>query len=264
MKIVITGAGNVGYHLAKRFNQYREINLLVINHMQNKVLEKLSNLGISTQHNFDSIPLDADAYIITVKDEYIKNTATLLKNKVSENSTVIHTSGAIESDVLQVFKNYGVIYPLHSFLHTEENLNWKNIPVYTIANNTTSANIIQKISKYLNPNNITEIDDKTKLQIHLLAVFGNNFINALLQCMYVLSQKNINLYQNNFNLILQTIERAKHKNPKELQTGPAVRFDNNSIEKHLLYLSEYPEIKKIYQCLTDYIQNNIANEQTKK
>ncbi len=265
MKIVIIGAGNLSYHLSVRLHQHKEIELLVVNHKKNTVLKKLSSLNIATQSCFNSIPNDADAYIIAIKDHYIKNITQLLHSKIStKKSTFIHTSGATDSTVLSMFKNYGVIYPLYSFLHTEENITWDNIPIYTIANNTTAKNTIHKISNYLNPHSVLKVNDKTKLQIHLLAVFGNNFINALLQATYEISKKNIHLYQNNFNLILQTIQKARNKNQKNIQTGPAVRFDKSSIEKHLLYLSRYPEIKKLYQCLSSYIQKNIAHEKHKK
>lgn len=264
MKIFILGAGNVGYHLARKLYQYKELKVWVMNYRPNKVLEELAGMNITVLSNYDAIPVDGDVYIIAVKDQYIRSIAELLKGKVSQNAVIVHTSGATESTILQGFANYGVIYPLHSFLYTEKNIDWINIPIYLVANHSHSMSIIRKVAAYLNSDNTSPIDDTTKLQIHLLAVLGNNFINALLHAMYVISEKNIDLYRNNFHLIVQTIERARHHHPAKFQTGPAIRFDTESIEKHLQYLSSHPEIKQIYQCLTHYIQNNIAHESDKR
>ena len=41
-----------------------------------------------------------------------------------------------------------------------------------------------------------------------------------------------------------------------MQTGPAIRDDQNTIEKHLDFLNEYPAFQDLYQQLTNSIQQN--------
>jgi predicted short-subunit dehydrogenase-like oxidoreductase (DUF2520 family) len=51
-------------------------------------------------------------------------------------------------------------------------------------------------------------------------------------------------------LINETISKALDIGPEISQTGPAVRNDNNTIEKHLELLSFSPELQKIYKEIT--------------
>jgi predicted short-subunit dehydrogenase-like oxidoreductase (DUF2520 family) len=41
--------------------------------------------------------------------------------------------------------------------------------------------------------------------------------------------------------------------PVKAQTGPAVRYDHNVIEKHLDTLEDFPEFKKIYKMVSESI-----------
>ena len=50
------------------------------------------------------------------------------------------------------------------------------------------------------------------------------------------------------------IQKIKTLSPKESQTGPAVRNDNKTIEKHIDFLKDENQ-KEIYKILTKSIQN---------
>ena len=54
-------------------------------------------------------------------------------------------------------------------------------------------------------------------------------------------------------LINETISKAIEVGPENSQTGPAVRNDKNTIEKHLELLSFSPELQKIYKEMTQSI-----------
>jgi predicted short-subunit dehydrogenase-like oxidoreductase (DUF2520 family) len=47
-------------------------------------------------------------------------------------------------------------------------------------------------------------------------------------------------------LIQETISKAMDCGPENSQTGPAIRHDQNTIEKHLELLSFSPELQRIY------------------
>jgi hypothetical protein len=51
-------------------------------------------------------------------------------------------------------------------------------------------------------------------------------------------------------LIRETIAKAIDLSPEKSQTGPAVRNDVNTIEKHLEILSFSPELQNIYSEIT--------------
>jgi len=39
-----------------------------------------------------------------------------------------------------------------------------------------------------------------------------------------------------------------------VQTGPAMRHDNGTIQKHLFLLKQYPQLEKVYAFLSESIE----------
>jgi hypothetical protein len=54
---------------------------------------------------------------------------------------------------------------------------------------------------------------------------------------------------------LRLLIRALKGNPADSQTGPAIRYDLNTIEKHMELLSFSPELKKMYKEISESIMN---------
>jgi hypothetical protein len=89
----------------------------------------------------------------------------------------------------------------------------------------------------------------------LAAVFACNFTNHLLGISQELLQNAdlpLNLLQ---PLVQETIKKAATHNPYTVQTGPAIRHDQNVIEEHLRLLATQPQFQEIYQLLTQSIQD---------
>ena len=57
-------------------------------------------------------------------------------------------------------------------------------------------------------------------------------------------------------LILETFSKAILSGPRESQTGPAVRGDQKTIEKHLRLLADQAELTTIYKAITKSIADN--------
>ena len=56
-------------------------------------------------------------------------------------------------------------------------------------------------------------------------------------------------------LIEETEKKAHVLSPREAQTGPAVRYDEKIINKHLELLSNEPQMQEIYQLISKSIHN---------
>jgi len=56
-------------------------------------------------------------------------------------------------------------------------------------------------------------------------------------------------------LLKQTLKKLDTLSPKEAQTGPAIRNDLITMSKHLKLLADEPELKDIYEALSESIQN---------
>jgi predicted short-subunit dehydrogenase-like oxidoreductase (DUF2520 family) len=268
-KIVIIGAGNLGFHLALKLgeNELLKNNLFIFNRKENEITQFLKNEKFNVNIGWEQFVQSADIYIITVKDSAIKEISENILGKINSSSIIIHTSGSIESKVLEKFENFGVIYPLYSFSFSEKKINWSNIPIFIIGNNEFSKQTILSLSGYLNPQKVIFISDKQKLHLHLLAVMANNFTNGLSYAMYKLVKANnfyTEFYSDILNFAQRTIQRAQHNNPAIFQTGPAKRKDEVTIEKHLKLLEHYPEIQKLYKAFTEYIQTSMIDESNKK
>ena len=103
------------------------------------------------------------------------------------------------------------------------------------------------------------MDSNKREALHLAAVLVNNFTNHLFT-----EAKNLCAsHQLPFNLLLplikETVDKLDVLLPQEAQTGPAIRNDQHTIEKHLNLIGD-PVLKKIYLTLTSAIQNRYENK----
>jgi hypothetical protein len=93
------------------------------------------------------------------------------------------------------------------------------------------------------------------LKLHVAAVFVSNFTNHL----YMLAADYCNKEGLDFEmlhpLIVETASRLRNHPPAEMQTGPAIRKDITTLDKHLRELSAYPKLKNIYLKMSDSIMN---------
>ncbi|RYZ52441.1 MAG: DUF2520 domain-containing protein, partial [Sphingobacteriales bacterium] len=55
-------------------------------------------------------------------------------------------------------------------------------------------------------------------------------------------------------IIAQTLEQARRVMPAESQTGPAIRHDQQTIDKHMSLLDPHQEWQRIYADITASIQ----------
>jgi predicted short-subunit dehydrogenase-like oxidoreductase (DUF2520 family) len=97
--------------------------------------------------------------------------------------------------------------------------------------------------------------DEERLKLHTAAVIVSNFTNHL----YSLAEEFCSNEKVEFNmlkpLIIETAQRIMHESPSKVQTGPAVRKDIQTLDKHLRLLTNYPKLRTTYLRLTDSIMN---------
>lgn len=251
MKVVIIGAGNVANHLGLQLSYIKSVSIVQI--MSKTVLSaKLlaDKIDCCYSNNLNELK-EADLYLLCVGDDKIKEIAN---HKKLAKRTLVHTSGSTSIEVLQSnTDNYGVIYPLQTF-NKDRDINFSSIPIFIEA---SSKEVLKKL-KFLAANistNIYEIKSKQRLILHIAAVFANNFTNHLFHITNeILSEENIK-FDVLLPLLQQTFENAKTNSPQKNQTGPAVRNDIKTIEKHISILGQSnPEYAEIYNVLTKSIQ----------
>jgi predicted short-subunit dehydrogenase-like oxidoreductase (DUF2520 family) len=246
ISVSVLGYGNVAWHLVNVFEAAADVNLI-------QVYNKRPLLKIDFKAAFitDLSELKpSQIYIIAIPDDAISPFSEALN---LEDSLVVHTSGSLAMTALKSLSHKGVFYPLQSFSKNKP-VNFSEIPFAIEAENPSDLELLKTLAKCLSPL-VYKIDSNQRKQLHVAAVFVNNFVNY----MYTIGEELCQSNNIDFNilkpLIKETALKIKNLSTKEAQTGPAKRFDNNTIENHLNILpSEY---KEIYTLLTNSIQKNV-------
>lgn len=251
MKIVLIGSGNVasvlGKLLFKNGHQVTQVVSRDIAHARSLAVE----LGATYSGYEGSLDQTADIYIIAVSDMAIHE---CVQHFHLADKLVVHTAGSVTKEVLRnISKHYGVLYPLQSLRKEMETI--PQIPFLIDGNNDESIEKIYRFASGLSPF-VKVIHDEDRLKLHAAAVIVSNFTNHL----YAIAEDFCHIEHVDFDLlkplILETASRIMTQSPGAVQTGPAVRKDIQTLDKHLRLLTKHPKLRTTYLRLTESIMNN--------
>ncbi|MBP1631216.1 MAG: oxidoreductase [Bacteroidetes bacterium] len=203
---------------------------------------------ISSRGEIKEEDLKSDLIIIAVSDKAIEEVADKLR---INNSILVHTSGSMDMEILKArAENYGVFYPLQT-LSKGNDIDFSLIPLCIEASNQEARQRLNTLASKLTPM-VYDINSEQRKQLHIAAVFACNFTNHLLGiAKEELDKKNIP-FNILFPLIDQTIEKAKLNNPFDVQTGPAIRNDDQVMEIHKSSLED--DEREIYELISEKIK----------
>jgi predicted short-subunit dehydrogenase-like oxidoreductase (DUF2520 family) len=248
MQIVIIGSGNVASVLSRLCKQNGHTIVQVVS--RNASHAKLLADELHCDHTGYSGKMNGDGeiYLVAVADTALSD---LDKSLNLGNKLILHTAGSVSKEVLKtVSVNYGVLYPLQSLRKEMKYVN--DIPLLIDGNTEETITVIEDFAKTLSAN-VSKANDEQRLKLHVAAVVVSNFTNHL----YALTEEFCKKEGVDFGLlaplILETAERVQKSSPADVQTGPAIRNDIFTIEKHLRVLSNHPALKYMYIKLTDSI-----------
>jgi predicted short-subunit dehydrogenase-like oxidoreductase (DUF2520 family) len=248
-KVVIIGGGNVAYHLIRSITSSGHKLVQVYNRTPSKIVNASS--GVNLVNQVHGITLEADIYIICVKDTAIAEVAISLRLK---DKLVVHTSGNRSMDLLsEVSSRIGVFYPIQSFTK-EIPIQFKKTPIIIEANTADALKELELFAKSIS-NVVERMDELSRQKLNVAGVFANNFTNHLFTLINdYLKNENID-FKILLPLIQNTVDKLSLGSPHEMQTGPAVRSDMATIQNHLEILYSNPEMKEIYQTMTHKIRS---------
>jgi predicted short-subunit dehydrogenase-like oxidoreductase (DUF2520 family) len=236
----------------KDFKEIQSITIIGKGNVSWQYNNAMAKLGInvnciSSRGEIKEEDLKSDLIIIAVLDKAIEEVAGKLRIK---DSILVHTSGTVDIEVLnKSSENYGIFYPLQTITKGIQ-INFSDVPLCIDANNEKSLISLKLLAKRLT-NKVYEINTSQRQELHLAAVFANNFTNHLLGISkQILERKNIP-FDIIFPLIDQTIEKAKQNNPFDVQTGPAKRQEMAIMENHKSRLDD--DEREIYEILSNKI-----------
>jgi predicted short-subunit dehydrogenase-like oxidoreductase (DUF2520 family) len=202
----------------------------------------------------DGLPREADIFIFAVKDDALAEVIARAAQG-REDQLFVHTAGSLP---MMLFDGHvphcGVFYPMQSF-SKERRVDFRTIPIFLEASDDASLATMKTLADTIS-DSVYELDTAGRKYLHLAAVFACNFVNhCYALAADVLAQRNLP-----FNVMLPLIDETARKvhqlHPRQAQTGPAVRRDRNVIDMQSQLLADHPQLQRIYNLLSQSIQQN--------
>lgn len=240
MKIVLIGRGRLATNL------------------EHALLSAGHEVASINSRTLEALPLEADVYIVAVKDAALADVIRAA-TKGRENQLFVHTAGSMPMDIFKgLTVHYGVFYPMQTF-SKERLVDFNDISVFLETNDAVSMERLKMLSTTLTTH-IYELDSEGRKHLHLAAVFACNFVN---HC-YALSAEVLAAKGLPFSVMLPLVDETAQKvhelSPREAQTGPAVRGDQNVMQMQANMLAGNPAVKQIYEVLSNDIQRLADND----
>lgn len=250
MKIVLIGAGNLATHLGKALHAAGHDMVQVFSRTMQSAETLASLLDAEPLTDMAQVRDDADVYIFSVKDSALEQLVSQLCG--GEKKVFLHTAGSMPMSVFRgKALHYGVLYPMQTFSKQRE-VDFCIIPCFIEANDEFALKQIESLAGQIS-HRVYQLSSEDRKYLHLSAVFACNFAN---HC-YAASQELLQQHGIPFDVMLPLIDETAAKvhgmTPKEAQTGPAVRYDENVIGKQIQLLENQPYFQKIYDCMSKSI-----------
>lgn len=252
MRISFMGAGRVAHHLAHVLSQHHQIVQIY-----SRTLATAQTLAIQVNAtattNIAELNPEIDLVIIAVSDQAIASVISNVHQQLPK-VLIVHTSGSTDIEVLaQIHARAGVFYPLQTF-SLDRDIPWLDTPIFVEAKSEDDLVLLAELANQLSTR-VYSYTSAQRLSLHLAAVFACNFTNYC----YDMAKQIVDAQHVDFSLlyplILETANKALHNDPKQMQTGPAMRGDQNILKMHeqMLQKAQREDLKNIYQLMSQQI-----------
>lgn len=249
MKIVIIGTGNTATVLGRLIREAGHTIIQVIGRNTQHAEQLAKVLHSSFTVDQKQLNASGDVYVVAISDNAINEIVSWLR---VDKKLVVHTAGSVECGILEpCSKNYGVLYPLQSLRKEADYL--PEIPFLVDGNTEDNGALIFDFAKTISAD-VRFANDHQRLMTHVAAVMVSNFTNHL----YVAAVEFCKKENIDFKILLPLIEEIAGRlyifSPADVQTGPAIRNDTDTIQKHIELLEPFPLQQSLYRFLTGSIQ----------
>lgn len=245
MNITLIGAGNLATNLGKALCRAGHRIVQVYSRTMQSAEVLADAVGAEPVADIGGVTAEADIYILSVKDSVLPSLLPpLCKGK--EGKLFLHTAGSIGMDVFEgCARSYGVLYPMQTFSKQRE-VPFADIPFFIEGSDAGALDGARALAASVS-DKVYVLASDGRRTLHLAAVFASNFVN---HCLAVSSEllSGCGLpFDVMYPLIDEVIAKAHAMPPADAQTGPAVRYDVNVIERHAAMLAAQPMFRKIYE-----------------
>jgi len=258
MDVVIIGAGRVGASLghALRKKGY-EIKALSCQRISSaRESRKIIGSGRPLTDNVETAK-SGNIVFLSLPDKTIEKVSQELSQAALDWSKkyVFHTSGLLGSSVLQNLKNKGAftasLHPIQSFALKSADIKQFEGIYFGLEGCREALPLGKKMISQLKGQTLL-LEEKDKPLYHTACSIASNFFVVLIEIATNLLDK-IGLDEDSFQVLFPLVQGTLHNvNKFDINaslTGPIVRGDLDSIERHLHSLETSPEYRKIYTAL---------------
>lgn len=239
---VCIGAGNVATHLTSLFCNAGFVLEQVYSRTPGSASALASRFNSPCTTHLKDIVQPSGFYLVALPDKVIPQ---FLQDFKSSGKLVLHTAGSLGLDVFNnAFDKYGILYPLMTFSRSEP-APLEKFPVLIEASSQEALSETEAIARKISPM-VMQTDTELRRWIHLAAVFASNFTNHMLTISNDLMNSRDLRFELLKPLINETLRKAYQGDPAKAQTGPAVRDDKLTMDKHIKMLEKKPHLQKIY------------------
>ena len=247
IKVTVIGNGNLGTHWCHVLSKNKDISLLQWYGRSFSDSASATFVGVPTINQIQKLT-KADVYILAVSDDAIGTVSSQLPKGVF----TVHCSGSVSLNTLKNQGQKGVLYPVQSF-SKEHLISFKGVPFCIEATTAEVLSFLRHFCELLGVT-ATAMTSEQRKYLHLAAVIVNNFSNHLFVEGAKICETHALPFELLHPLIEETAAKIKRTKPKHAQTGPAIRNDHNTLQKHEELLKKSP-FKKTYTTLSKAIQN---------
>lgn len=248
-RVVIVGSGNVAEALARALPA-SGAELCQVFARNRERGPRVAALGGTTWTADPDRLAEADLYLIAVSDRAVGEVAASLR--LPDGAVAAHTAGSVPLDALEAFPRRAVIYPLQTFTAGRA-VDFARVPLFLEASDKGTYQAVERFARRLS-SQLYPADSKRRGILHLAGVLACNFVNAL----YAAGERTLAREGLPFEalrpLLAETAAKAlAAPSPAAVQTGPAVRGDLPTLERHRALLAEEPLLLEIYNLMSRYI-----------
>ena len=259
MRISFMGAGRVAHHLAHVLSQHHQI-VQIYSRTLATAQTLAAQVKATATMNIEELNPEIDLVIIAVSDQAIASVISNVHQQLPK-VLIVHTSGSTDIEVLaQIHAQAGVFYPLQTF-SLDRDIPWLDTPIFVEAKSEDDLVLLAELANQLSTR-VYSYTSAQRLSLHLAAVFACNFSNYC----YDMAKQIVDAQHVDFSLlyplILETANKVLNNDPKQMQTGPAMRGDQNILKMHeqMLQKAQREDLKNIYQLMSQQILQSHATQ----
>ncbi len=231
------GAGRVATHLAPALVKAGHDVVQVYSRTRASAESLARRVGAAAVTSIDDVVTDAEVYLCVVTDAALPRLLPQLCSKGrGEKALFLHTAGSMPLDVFAgKARRYGVAWPMQT-LSKERRLDFRQVPLFIEADSADTLSVVEQLARSIS-DRVLPLTSADRRQLHLSSVFACNFVN---HC-YALAADIVERAGIPFSMLLPLIDETARKvhdlTPREAQTGPAVRYDENVIRRQAAMLT---------------------------